>query len=338
MEAVAGNPVLKTIELSRIDLENRFFKITFEASPSNGPQHWKADALKESIARIGLLSPPFLKSQPDNRYLIVSGFRRVSACRALGWQAMPAWVFGTESDDFHLMKIAIAENIQNIPLNIIEQATAISKLSSFFTDDVKLLKECGLIGLSVNPGLIRKLHHIQAAPYDLKNKMAAGDISLTVGLELMDMDEAARLKFLNIFEVLHPTLNHQKELIRMIREIAAIEERMISEIFAMVKIDDLANEPDTDRAVKIRRIRQLLKQRRYPEISGFEKAYYARIKRLNLPESVHLQPPADFEGKDFMMQCTFQDLSEFKKICDNFLLLRDHPDFKDILEKKREDN
>jgi len=297
------------------------------------------DALKASIARIGLVSPPILKLQPENRYIVVSGFRRISVCRALGLQKIPARVMGLGSDDGQLMKLAIADNAFNRSLNIIEQATAIFKLSPFLPDDDRTWhSECDPIGLTVNPGLIRKLKKIRAASSDLKEKIAAGKISLTVGLELAGMDDGSRVQFLTIFDALSPTLNHQKEMIRMAGEIACLEDKPISKIFNSLEIDNIIKDPDMDRNMKISRVRRKLKDRRYPEISGFEKTYHARVKRLTLPESIALHPPTDFEGNDFMIQFTFRGLPQFKEICDNLLRLRDHPDFAAILEKSREDN
>lgn len=338
MEAVAGNPVLKTIDLTRIDEQNRFFKVTFESYPSKDSQIVGTDALKASIARIGLLSPPFLKSQPDERYSIVSGFKRVMACRDLGWRSIPAWVMENESDAIHLMKLAVADNALNRSLNVIEQATAIFKLSPFLPDDDRTwTAECAPLGLTVNPGLIWKLKKIHFAPGDLKEKMAAGKISLTVGLELVKMDDTSRILFLSIFESLNPTLNHQKEMIRLAFEIAGLEDEPISEIFNRLDIESVIKDPDMDRNLKISLVRQKLKNRRYPEISRFEKIYQDRIKRLKLPESIALNPPADFEGNDFRIQLMFRDSPQFGEICDALSVLREQPDFRDILDKKSED-
>ena len=59
---------------------------------------------------------------------------------------------------------------------------------------------------------------------------------------------------------------------------------------------------------------------------------------MKLPESIQLNPPADFEGNNFSMVLHFKDLGQFKAV--NALLnkLQNHPDFAKILEKEFEDN
>ena len=57
---------------------------------------------------------------------MVSGGRRLAACKSLGHSTIPAIVKDISFDD--AVEIAIQENIQRIPCNSIEEAEAITDL------------------------------------------------------------------------------------------------------------------------------------------------------------------------------------------------------------------
>jgi len=321
--------IFDSVEIHHIDLNDTTFKITTNRSTND---------LIASIGNIGLISPPILKQTADDKYIVVSGFRRVDACRFLGWQHVDARIIIETENNLKPLRLAIADNSLNRQLNVIEQAVSISKLSDFYADDISLSRESQKTGLNVNPGLIKKLKKINSIHNELKKKIAAGLISLTIGLELVKLEHKDAIAFSHIIEALNPTLNHQKEIIRLIKEISRLNNVPMSEVINESIIADTIDDPELDRNQKIKKIRQYLKQIRYPEIVRFEKNYLNCLQRMKLPESIHLIPPADFEGNNYSMHLDFQNLNQFKDINNVLNKLQDHVDFARILEKKFEDN
>ncbi len=321
--------VSDTVEIYLIDLNDTTFKITTNIS---------TDDLVESIKNLGLISTPILKRKADNGYTVVSGFRRVDACRSLGWQHIDARIICEAENNLMCFKLAVADNALNRPLNMIEQAVSISKLSKFYADEIILSREIKKTGLNVNPGLIKKLKKINTLHNELKNKLAAGVISLAIGLELGEVGHGTATAFLQIFAALNPTLNHQKEMIRLTKEISKLNNVSMTEVINDCHIMDTINDPELDRNQKIKKIRLKLKQVRYPEIVRFEKNYATLLQHIQLPESIHLIPPADFEGNNFSMRLAFQNQDQFRDINNRLNKLQDHPDFARILEKEFEDN
>ena len=239
--AAHTGPVFEKIGLSRLDLSNHFFKITGARDFGGQKETLSPIALKSSISRLGLMSPPILKAEASGHYLVVSGFKRIAACRDSGWREIPAFVFDPETDDGLLMRLAIADNAFHRPLDVVEQAAAVSKLLPYLpADKASWTAQFQEIGLDIHPGMIDKLRKIHGAATDLKAEMASGNISLTVGLELMEMDAASGDALLMIFKALHPTLNHQKEMIRMARDIAGREEHAVSRIIEALGISEMS--------------------------------------------------------------------------------------------------
>jgi ParB family chromosome partitioning protein len=82
----------KEIEMLDIDLLDNFNNHIFSAIPKN-----KFEELKESISRVGVLSPIIVRRKKD-RYEIISGHNRVQCCRELDIKEVPAIIKDYDDD------------------------------------------------------------------------------------------------------------------------------------------------------------------------------------------------------------------------------------------------
>ncbi|MBM4142909.1 MAG: hypothetical protein FJ225_04845 [Lentisphaerae bacterium] len=64
-------------------------------------------SLEESIRRLGLLFPVIV----DRRNVLISGARRLEACRLAGLQSVPAWQVDAEARGMTALDIQSAENL-----------------------------------------------------------------------------------------------------------------------------------------------------------------------------------------------------------------------------------
>ncbi|SRR6266536_1556557 len=109
------------IPLDRVDPNPRQPRGTFDE-----------DSLQElatSIEAVGVLQPIVVRPQED-RFQIVMGERRVRAAKLAGLTAIPAIVRITEED--HLLRDALIENIHREDLNALEEAAAYQQLLTDF--------------------------------------------------------------------------------------------------------------------------------------------------------------------------------------------------------------
>ena len=63
------------------------------------------EALKESIRTSGVITPAVVRPLPEGGYEMVSGHRRMAACRALGLEKMPVIVREMDDDTATLMMV-----------------------------------------------------------------------------------------------------------------------------------------------------------------------------------------------------------------------------------------
>lgn len=91
------------------------------------------EELKQSIIENGLIQPITVRKLKKNDYELISGERRLRACKEIGFQEIPAYIIKVENKET-LLALALIENIQREELNAIEIAQAYEKL----------LNECNL--------------------------------------------------------------------------------------------------------------------------------------------------------------------------------------------------
>lgn len=73
--------------------------------------------LKESIRTIGLIQPIIVNSKKE----LVSGFRRLEACRQLGWESIEVKMIEIDEDTLKKLDVEYHENLGRLHLSPQEQ-------------------------------------------------------------------------------------------------------------------------------------------------------------------------------------------------------------------------
>ncbi|MGA7277483.1 MAG: ParB N-terminal domain-containing protein [Desulfocapsaceae bacterium] len=84
------------IERIRIDEDTRIRKDVGNLEP-----------LQKSISQVGLINPVLI----DEQGKLVAGYRRLRACRNLGWEEVEATVVTLEGDELQMLEVEVAENL-----------------------------------------------------------------------------------------------------------------------------------------------------------------------------------------------------------------------------------
>ena len=114
---VNSSTKFKEITINSIDL-NPF-------QPRTNFNQKDIDDLASSIKQLGLIQPITVKSK-DNRYVLISGERRLRAFKLLDIESIPAYV--RKANDQTSLEMALVENIQRKDLDQIEIAISYNRL------------------------------------------------------------------------------------------------------------------------------------------------------------------------------------------------------------------
>jgi ParB family transcriptional regulator, chromosome partitioning protein len=85
------------------------------------------DELKKSILQNGLIQPITVRRAQTDRYELISGERRLRACKDIGYKDIPAYIIKVDSAEA-MLALSLIENIQREKLNAIEVAKAYKRL------------------------------------------------------------------------------------------------------------------------------------------------------------------------------------------------------------------
>lgn len=85
------------------------------------------DELKKSILENGLIQPITVRRVSPDRYELISGERRLRACKEIGLKEIPAYIIKVDTKEA-MLALSLIENIQREKLNPIEIAVAYKRL------------------------------------------------------------------------------------------------------------------------------------------------------------------------------------------------------------------
>jgi ParB family chromosome partitioning protein len=313
---------LQTVMLADVDSADTTFRITTRK---------ELDNLILSIQKLGLMHAPVLKYNPPG-YNIVCGFRRIAACRNLGWTQIRARVLRKNFGFFEMAQLAVADNALQRPLNLIETSRALKLLTGVNTEKEVLVAAAAELGLPLSPDIVPKLKKICDLPLAIQKAILANVIDLSMALELDRFNPADGQALLGLFDHLKLGLNRQRELLLLLEEISQREETPIQQLMTEKPLNHILDNTKIDRSIKRQKVRTYLRRRRFPMISKAETQYNAFVKQLKLGPNINLMPPKDFEGMTYTMTIRFDNRKELKNLKEKLEKIIQHPGLGKILD------
>lgn len=314
----------QSITLARINLQDDTFRITTRTDVND---------LLESIRYDGLITPPLLIKK-DSTFIIVSGFRRIAACRKLDWNEITARILKPDTGALDCLRLAIAENALQRSLNLIETSRCLQKLSLFITNSRDLAESASSLGLPDHPSIIDKIKGLCLLPRPIQVSILADIISLAMAKELESLEADCAIAFTRLFDQLKIGLNKQKEIFTLVKEIARRDGLSTQEVMEDKHFIEIMTHRDLDRGQKSRKLRSYLRQRRYPRIAAAEKTFEILRKNLDLGNDIQLIPPKEFEATIYGLNLTFSNLEHLKTLQTRLNKIIQQTDFKIILGRK----
>jgi len=313
----------RLIPLADIDPQDERFRITTRRD---------SDALHLSIGRLGLLDEPLVLSGASG-FIIVSGFRRIAACRGLGWDSIRARIL-QKASPYECALTAIAANSLDRPLNLIEISRALRLLDRYAPGGQAPPEDTAALGLPTHAGMAARLKTLCRLPAEAQDAVLEEALSFAMACEIGRMEEGLAVAFARLFRQLKTSLNKQREIITLVAEIARREGIGSGQVLAEDRLSRIMDAQDLDRNQKTQRIRTLLRQRRFPALVAAEDSFHSLRRRLALGDNLQLAPPRDFEGTRFTLTLNFENMEEVLRLRIKLDELLDHPDFKTLLTGK----
>ncbi len=303
-----NSAIIKPVKVNQIDIDDRSYVFSFEAPLS---------PLILSIKNVGIIHPPILEQTSAHRYRIVSGFKRVLAAQHLKMEDLLAAVYQGASAEpsLELFLINFHENLGTRMLNDIEKAIIIFKLINIFhvSRDQILSQFMPLMGLASNQIVLnRYLKLVELEDY-VKSAMVEDFISPETAMAMLELTPQERVEIYHVFQSLKAGKNHQRELLRLLKELSIMKNQPISQIFDSLAIRDILTNVRLTATQKLEKVKHALKEARYPNYSAALHRFQNLKAELKLPPNISLRPPQFFEGSEYTIELRFKNQDEFNK-------------------------
>ncbi|MFB3904404.1 MAG: ParB/RepB/Spo0J family partition protein [Acidobacteriota bacterium] len=302
---------LTALSFEQIDLSDQTFAIA--------PDWLPIDALTAAIRRVGLLCPPHVQPVGPDRYRVISGFRRLRAASNLGLMKLNCLVRNGEPEQ--LFVEALFENAATRPLNLLEKANAVWKLTRVFRiAQPEVISEfLPLLGVKPNRFEMNRLLEISRLPRELQEAIVIEDLQPEIALGFARWENHEQAAFLKLIRELKPGFNRQKELFTLLDELRGRERTSIIEL-----LDETA--PN-----KLDALLHHLRSRRFPKLTEYEGLYQEKKARLRLPPEIQFHLPPFFEGEKIQVGFAVRSVQELKAVAARLLEIADKPELAEIL-------
>lgn len=286
--------------------------------------------LVDSIRQIGLINPPIL-FRGKTAYTIISGFRRIAACRKLKIRRIKVKVLAPETTNLDRAKLAIADNAAQRSFNLVETSRALNLLSGSFVDLEGMAETARTLGLPENPEIMARIMIISRLPRIIQNSILEDRISMKMAIELGHYEPSVGALLMKVITELGLNRNKQKEVITNLVEIAARESISIPQVLASSDIRSILTDAKLDNIQKTRKLRTCLRRKRYPHLFQAEEMFKRNLKQLHLGPKITLTPSEYFEGTSFKLNLVFDNEAELKQRIRTIIQLPENPHFKALL-------
>jgi hypothetical protein len=313
---------LQSIALAEVDRHDEAFRITTRRD---------VDDLAASVARLGLQLPPLVRRGAGG-WAVVSGFRRVEACRRLGWENLPARVAAEHRAPYACACLAVGENTLARALNPIEVSRSLALLERLHPERNVPPADLSALGLPINPALATKLAGLCRLPEPLQEGVLEESIPFSMALELGGLETPTALALARVFRKLRPSLNKQREILTLVREIAGREACPIPDVLEDPELGRILDVDEGDANRKTGQLRAWLRRRRFPGMARAEENFKALRGRLGLGGGpLRLTPPKDFEGTGFTLTLDFQTVADIRGLRGALDDLLRHPELPNLV-------
>ncbi len=314
---------LKDIAISDIDIQDETYRISTPTNP---------ERLLESIRLVGVINPPALKAQ-QGQFVIITGFQRVEAARRLGFAGMPARLFPENAALLDCVRLAIADNLVQRELNLVELARCIAMLSRCIGDPALVSVEARRLGLPGDRHFLQQLSEIEQFPEMIKAGLSEGRLSLNIAWELVRLGYEPADRLASLFRELKINQNKQKEIVTHLKEIAIRESQTVQTVINDLGLDQILSGPTRSNQQKTETIRSTLRKCRFPHLWEAQEQSKQALKRLKLDKTIQIQPADYFEDTSVTLKLAFKTKNELKQHIAHLERILTDPDLDQLLKR-----
>ncbi|HWP90833.1 MAG TPA: ParB N-terminal domain-containing protein [Thermodesulfobacteriota bacterium] len=287
------------VPLALVDFQNHSFFV--------GPER-DIGSLEDSIKEVGLINPPVLRRTGD-KYQIISGRRRLEACKELGFSRVFSKTYEThEISDEDCLKLVLYDNQERI--GELEKAELLLKFRDICgLDEMELTKRVlPYLGIPPARRSIEKYVRLGKLEHEIKDGIYSQRITLEQALILSETAGANRMEiFRRVLLRMRLNTNETRDVVKEIQEVASRDKRGVGKI-----IDEIESKCGGGELKNA--FRRELKLMRYPVLTQAEEEFRDCLMGLDLPKEVNVFHAPFFEGNHLEFRIRVESVEKLSRV------------------------
>lgn len=300
--------VLKKVSIENINLDDHSFIFSYPLSYQR---------LSNSIQEIGVISPIFLRGE-GAPYQIIDGIQRILACQKASLPSIDAFIYNKEDspEEIRVFHLAIHQNIHSRSLNPIEKAIILNKLLNQFQVSIEKIIHYYMPLLNLPPArkLFKNYLILNTLEEEIKLAVAKEGFSLELAWEISKFSHDKKRALFSLARDLKLGINKMREISRYLEEISLRDGTPLVSLLTSEDIQRVLAQERMNLPQKGERLRQILKEKRYPQLCKLEKTFSEGLKKLRFPPDLKITYPPFFEGDKLTLEGQFNSSQALKNL------------------------
>ena len=277
-----------------------------------------APRLKESIRVSGIRNPVYVL--PAKRgYRLLSGFRRYQAALELELKQIPATVVrdGTVIED--MMVQVLSEQRTRQGFNLVEKAKVLRILDWLCVPWEKVkIQFLPLLDLNGNVTLVKDAKTVLTFLSAVQDYIEKYDMSLKQSMVFKHLSRIQQKMVMEIATRLEIRSVELLDMITMLNDISKRDIVPIETIIQELNSSGILNEEKLTRNQKCDRLKHVLRNRRYPRLSSWNKQLEKLKKEMKMPQNMGLSWHPSLETSGMTLQVGIRSLKDVEAMISLF--------------------
>jgi hypothetical protein len=309
---------LKEIPLSDLALNDERFRTAY---------FYNLDKLILSIQEAGLISPPLVVIRNKN-IILLSGWKRILACKELSLKSIPVFLC-EEKNDLDAFKVCLYENLAARSIPLIEKAEMLRKLKEFGENKKRLIDH--FLPLFHVPSTFQYLEiYLAISRLDGETKKHIFEKNMPITSASLLSEFTSRDRKILMTLILPLGQNKQKEILEDILEISRKSNTPIETLLKSDETAAILQSGNLSPMQKADRLHSLFRKIRYPLLSANREKFLSSLKNIQWPKDISISPYPFFEENKMEVHFSFKNEKEFDMKVSKLQQLTKRKEFFDI--------
>ncbi len=279
------------------------------------------EALKESVARRGVLEPVMLGGGLPRT--LIAGHKRLGIAVRLGLDRIPALILPETLQPKELYLVSICSNWGQTWLDL-DRAWILNRAKNFFGFAEQEILDwiCPVLALPASGHVVEQYQQIMTLDPEVLQAVADGFLGFRGIPCFLKFPKGEQRRFVSRVAVKTAlTASQLSQVMEWLGSLTQAGQKGLDPVLSRPEMEQILNHPQWDRRVKSEKFFEAVRKLRFPRLSSYEtKASGLVHKILENSQDLHIEFPGHFEKKGFELRLKIKDAASLER----FLKLLEH--------------